>query len=236
MKTTGKCFTLIELLVVIAIIAILASMLLPALGKARAKSLSITCANNQRQCMVEIEIYSDDNKGELPEYYSFSSDRHWTYFVWGKVAALSYPGYRSFMCPALPFVPEAGGWQSNRDRYGQTYGLLVGMSGTYFQYGLGKKKLAGYGGDTGLYELGPASMPVLVDSMSNGAWDSKKLIAQNAAICYHFKPSNLGQIHLRHSGKANVAFYDGHVAAMDRSEAENSVFKAGYNQNQVIWE
>jgi prepilin-type N-terminal cleavage/methylation domain-containing protein len=61
-----RCFTLIELLVVIAIISILASMLLPALTKAREKGLQSTCLANFRQTAVAIHLYADEWKEDLP--------------------------------------------------------------------------------------------------------------------------------------------------------------------------
>ena len=63
--TNTRGFTLIELLVVIAIIAVLASLLIPVLGKAKIKAQSTQCANNIRQLSVAWSLYADENSDTL---------------------------------------------------------------------------------------------------------------------------------------------------------------------------
>jgi prepilin-type N-terminal cleavage/methylation domain-containing protein/prepilin-type processing-associated H-X9-DG protein len=72
-----QAFTLLELLVTIAIIAVLAGLLLPAIGRGKAKAKCIVCFNGMKAWAIAAHTYADDNEGVLPREEAVDGPNHW---------------------------------------------------------------------------------------------------------------------------------------------------------------
>jgi len=127
-RTGAFAFTLIELLVVIAIIAILASLLLPALSSAKGKALRTACMNNLRQVSLFMQLYTDDNHDVFPMVTQVPNDLVNRLTNWWGTQIVGYAPNQSmslFHCPAIKGQRLDNGlkwdWAFNFDLVGYGY-------------------------------------------------------------------------------------------------------------------
>lgn len=133
-------FTLIELLVVVAIIALLVSILLPALGRARDLTKTSVCMAHMRGCMAAFEVYAAEYGGHYPDLFMYDPSKPWTEPFdrawWTLLVDLDYLATTDFIyCPAYKDTIRTDEYMSHMEKGGWVFGAAWEGSFGMMQFG-----------------------------------------------------------------------------------------------------
>jgi len=235
---TTAAFTLVELLVVIGIIALLVSILLPSLSKARQAALGVNCLSNLRQCYTGFVLYSSDNRGALvPNGGVFVYRASYTYRSWDYYVS-KYMGVKT-----TPYGPFAG-YPMITDTVVPSASAQVMACPAQLDHVEGKAYIGeafGYGGwirDPWYWGTNGYVWKLKGGNLSWTAFPSywprsaSRMILLTDSIRGDFSVSGLGYkqfwaasadypilgIHARHSKRCNTLFLDGHSEPLTKRE------------------
>lgn len=134
--TQDRAFTLIELLVVIAIIAILASLLLPVLGRARDKGKSARCQSNLRQLGIATVMYEEDNQAYPIGWIETDFSALWYHQLQPYLGSkTNVAGKGVFICPSSVQRAQPDERLGNSMREGGFWGMLAYAQNCYINAG-----------------------------------------------------------------------------------------------------
>ena len=220
-------FTLIELLVVVAVIAILAGLLLSSLSTAKRSATLANCRSNLRQLVLTLRIYVEDNSATYP-YLRYDSglidDRLWLEML-AQTAGLEWRNRQPFTCPAT-IRQQAPYYARNYGYNGLGY---QGATRGYFGLGVRQDADKRFASVPESLVRSPAAMVALGDDFK-GSGPNGEIIEGGYAVgrirSFSFGGGWTSQsirdesrrVRERHTGRAGLAFADGHVETLRLSQ------------------